>query len=145
MRSCFAFVTIVLLCSARAAVAPADFRAVAHDFYEWNEVVYPVTASSLGDHRFDARLTDYRMSEVVRRRQHVSELLATVSSLASDGWSKEDRVDRLLFVSQLAAEATQTTPHRLAINLQPSGDLSDHHALLDKHAANLLPTSSEAW
>ena|SRR6266513_6363905 len=62
MRSCFAFVTIVLLCSARAAVAPADFRAVAHDFYEWNEVAYPVTASSLGDHRFDAHLTDYRMS-----------------------------------------------------------------------------------
>jgi len=103
MRSCPAFLTIVLLCSARAAAAPADFRAAAHDFYEWSEVAYPVTASSLGDHRFDARLTDYRMGEVVRRRQHVSELLATVSSLGNDGWSKEDRVDRLLFESQLAA------------------------------------------
>src|ERR1700704_3480924 len=103
MRSCFAFVTIILLCSARAAAAPGDFRAAAHAFYEWNEVAYPVTASSLGDHRFDARLTDYRMSEVVRRREHVGELLATVSSLASDGWSKEDRVDRVLFESQLAA------------------------------------------
>src|SRR4030081_2471910 len=103
MRSCFAFVTIILLCSARAAAAPGVFRAVAHDFYEWNEVAYPGTASRLGDHRFDARLTDYRMSEVVRRRQHVSELFATVTSLANDGWSKEDRVSRLLFELQLAA------------------------------------------
>ena len=68
MRSGLAFVAIVLYCSAQAASAPADFRAVAHDFYEWNAVAYSVTASSLGDHRFDARLTDYRMSEVVRRR-----------------------------------------------------------------------------
>jgi uncharacterized protein (DUF885 family) len=103
MRSGLAFVAIVLYFSARAASAPADFRAMAHDFYEWNEVAYPGTASSLGDHRFDARLTDYRMSEVVRRREHVGELLATVSSLASDDWSKEDRVDRVLFESQLAA------------------------------------------
>src|SRR5881275_1130623 len=103
MRSCFAFVTIVLLCSARAAAAPADFRAVAHDFYEWNEVAYPVTASSLGDHRFDARLTDYRMSEVVRRRQHVSDLLVQVRELLTDGWSKDDRIDRVLFESQLAS------------------------------------------
>jgi hypothetical protein len=49
--------TIVLYCSAQAASAPADLRAIALDFYEWNEVAYPATASSLGDYRFDARLT----------------------------------------------------------------------------------------
>lgn len=88
---------------APAAADPAGLRALAHEFYEWSDAAYPVTASSLGDHRFDTRLTDYRMSEVLRRRQHVSELLAQVSALATDGWSKDERIDRVLFESQLAA------------------------------------------
>ena len=54
-----------------------------------------------GDHRFDDRLTDYRMAEVMRRRQHVSELLETVKGLQTEGWSKEDQIDRILLQAQL--------------------------------------------
>src|ERR1700757_1838286 len=86
-----------------SAAAPGELRSMAHGVYEWYEEAYPVAASGLGDHRFDARLTDYRMSEVVRRRQHVSDLLARVHELATDGWSKDDRIDRVLFESQLAS------------------------------------------
>jgi len=94
---------IVLFPSVTAAAGPADLRAIAHDFYEWYDASYPVAASGLGDHRFDAHLTDYRMSEVLRRRQHVAGLLAQVSSLGTNGWNKDDRVDRVLFESQLAS------------------------------------------
>lgn len=97
------FAAVALLQAFRAAAAPADFRAIAHDYYQWYEMAYPVAASGSGDHRYDAQLTDYRMSEVERRRQHVRDLLAQVSSLATNGWSKDDRVDRVLFESQLAA------------------------------------------
>ena len=85
------------------AAAPGELRTMAHSVYEWYDEAYPVAASSLGDHRFHARLTDYRMSEVVRRRQHVSDLLAQVRELETDGWSKDDRIDRVLFESKLAS------------------------------------------
>jgi uncharacterized protein (DUF885 family) len=75
---------------------------MAHGYYEWYDEANPVDASARGDHRYDARLTDYRMSEVARRREHVAELLAKVRALDTGGWSKDDRIDRLLFESQLA-------------------------------------------
>jgi uncharacterized protein (DUF885 family) len=88
--------------SAAALADPAELRAMAHDYYQWRDAEYPVATSSRGDHRLDDRLTDYRMSEVIRRRAHVSELLTQVAALGTDGWSKDDRVDRILFQSQLA-------------------------------------------
>jgi uncharacterized protein (DUF885 family) len=42
------------------------------------------------------------MSEVQKRRDHVAALLAAVSALNTDGWSKDDRIDRVLFQAQLA-------------------------------------------
>jgi uncharacterized protein (DUF885 family) len=95
------FAVVCVYVSAQAAASPADLRALAHDYYQWYDTAYPVAASGLGDHRFDARLTDYSMSEVGRRRQHVSALLAQVGGMSADGWSKDDRVDRVLFQSQL--------------------------------------------
>src|SRR5437763_13899360 len=104
MRSAYALLAAIALFPLSVfAAGPGDLRAMAHSAYEWYDEAYPVAASSLGDHRFHARLTDYRMSEVVRRRQHVSDLLAQVRELATDGWSKDDRIDRVLFESQLAS------------------------------------------
>jgi len=104
MRTAYALLAAIALFPLSVfAAAPGDLRTMAHSAYEWYDEAYPVAASSLGDHRFHARLTDYRMSEVVRRRQHVSDLLAQVRELATDGWSKDDRIDRVLFESQLAS------------------------------------------
>jgi uncharacterized protein (DUF885 family) len=85
-----------------AAADPAELRGLARDYYQWRDDAYPVLRSALGDHRADDRLTDYRMSEVLGRRQHVSELLARVRAMPTDGWSRDDRIDRILFQSQLA-------------------------------------------
>ncbi len=95
-------IPLVLLFSTRAFAGPAELRQLAHDYYQWRDAAYPVATSQLGDHRFDKRLTDYSLAEVQQRRQHVSELLAQVSNLSSGGWSKDDRVDAVLFRSQLA-------------------------------------------
>src|SRR5215469_4731719 len=76
--------TVCVYFSAQAAASPADLRALAHDYYQWYDTAYPVAASGLGDHRFDARLTDYSMSEVAHRRQHVSALLAQVGAISTD-------------------------------------------------------------
>jgi uncharacterized protein (DUF885 family) len=93
--------TILLLWACHAAGSPADFRATAHEYYQWRDAAYPVTTSDQGDHRYDSRLTDYRMSEILHRRGHVTDLLAKVSAISSEGWSKDDRVDLILFRSQL--------------------------------------------
>jgi hypothetical protein len=90
------------LFSLQAAADPTQLRKIAHDYYQWRDIAYPVATSGAGDHRFDTRLTDYGMSEVLLRRQHVSDLLKELDALEQDGWSKDDRVDRILFRSQLA-------------------------------------------
>ena len=94
--------TVILFFSLQAAAGPAEFRKVAHEYYQWRDASYPVATSAAGDHRFDTRLTDYSMTEVLRRRQHVSDLLMHVGSLATDGWSKDDRIDVVLFRAELA-------------------------------------------
>jgi uncharacterized protein (DUF885 family) len=92
----------LLLPSMQLSAAGVDFRTTAHGFYEWYDAAYPVAASARGDHRFDARLTDYRMSEVLRRRRYVSELLVRIGAIPTTGLIKDDQVDRVLFEAQLA-------------------------------------------
>jgi uncharacterized protein (DUF885 family) len=97
------FAAFIALCSLQAAADPAQLRKLAHDYYQWRDTAYPVGTSYAGDHRFDTRLADYTMSEVLQRRQHVSDLLKQLDAIDQDGWSKDDRIDRILFQSQLAA------------------------------------------
>ncbi len=93
---------VMLFQSWRALAGPAEFRQLAHEYYQWRDASYPVATSAAGDHRFDTRLTDYSSREYLRRRQHVSDLLTQVGTLATDGWSKDDRVDLVLFQAELA-------------------------------------------
>lgn len=83
-------------------VTPTSLHALAHDYYKWRDDSYPVATSSAGDHRLDQHLTDYTMAEVLKRRQHVSDLLRQVAAMDTDGWSKDGRVDHILFRAQLA-------------------------------------------
>jgi hypothetical protein len=101
-QRCFRLAALLLLYCGYAAAAPADLRAMAHEYYQWRDAAYPVATSDQGEHRYDNRLTDYRMSEVLRRREHVTALLAKVGATGTDGWGKDDRVDYILFQSQLA-------------------------------------------
>lgn len=93
-----------LTAPAIAGAAPADagaLRQMAHEYYQWRDQAHPVDTSDLGDHRFDARLTDFRMEQVLQRRQHVGELRAQLESLDTRGWNRDDRVDAVLFAAQL--------------------------------------------
>jgi uncharacterized protein (DUF885 family) len=85
-----------------ALAGPVELHKLAHDYYQWRDNAYPVATSSMGDHRLDDRIADYHKSEIAQRRQHVSVLLAQVANMPTDGWSRDDRIDRILFQSQLA-------------------------------------------
>src|SRR5262249_39688220 len=62
-------------------------------------------SSDQGKHTWDDRLTDYRMPAVQERRRHVQEVLARVKGMRTDAWSKDDRIDKVLFEAQLEGDA----------------------------------------
>jgi uncharacterized protein (DUF885 family) len=93
--------TTLGLVALSALADPSDLRKTAHDYYRWRDDAYPVETSGLGDHRLDSKLTDFRMTAVLARRQHVSDLLQQINALDAAGWPKDDRIDRVLFQSQL--------------------------------------------
>jgi uncharacterized protein (DUF885 family) len=80
---------------------PAALRKLATDFYNWRNENYPVGSSEMGLHTWDDRLTDYSAAKLAERAQHVAKLLGQVRTMSTSGWSKDDRVDWLLFRSQL--------------------------------------------
>lgn len=102
--------SVLLLCAsatahAQRSAAAVALRSLAHSYYEWRDSVSPVGSSDQGKHRWDDRITDYRMSAVRARRRHVDSVLAIVRTLRTTAWSKDDRVDKILFQAQLERDA----------------------------------------
>src|ERR1043166_3707593 len=106
LRLLFIIPGILLLSSFSSALAqqpktPADLQKLAADYYNWRNQNYPVASSDAGLHTWDNRLTDYSLSAVLMRRLHVKEVLGKVRAMQTATWSKDDRIDWLLFRSQL--------------------------------------------
>src|SRR5467141_3244786 len=90
---------------AQPPTTPADLRKLAGDYYSWRNQNYPVASSDAGLHTWDSKLTDYGLSALLARRLHVKEVLAKVRAMQTTKWSKDDRIDWLLFRSQLESIA----------------------------------------
>ena len=91
----FAFTTTA------TAQTPADLRQLADEFFTWRNQNYPVASSDMGLHTWDDKLTDYSLSAILARRLYIKDVLKKVQAMPADGWSKDDRIDWLLFRSQL--------------------------------------------
>jgi len=95
----------VVLAAANPAIAsddsPEGLRALASDYYRWRTENFPVETSDQGLHTRDALLTGYAEAAIAVRRGHIKDLLAKIRAMHSDAWSKDDRVDFLLFRAQL--------------------------------------------
>src|SRR5882762_8966216 len=107
MKLTFLFLIVcAIMISGNAVLAqqpttPADLHKLADDYYTWRNQNYPVASSDAGLHTWDNKLTDYSLSAVLMRRLHVKEVLAKVRAMPAANWSKDDRIDWLLFRSQL--------------------------------------------
>ena len=108
MRSyaCVVLILIIFSCSFSPAIAqqpktPADLHKLAADYYNWRNENFPVASSDAGLQTWDNRLTDYSLSAVLARRLHAKELLAKVDAMPASGWSKDDRIDWMLFRAQI--------------------------------------------
>src|SRR5581483_5045120 len=76
-------------------------RKMADQYYAWRNENYPVRSSEAGLHTWDDRLTEYSPAKMAERAQHVHSLLEKVRAMKTDGWPKDDRIDWILFRSQL--------------------------------------------
>lgn len=85
--------------------SPVKLRQIAADYYRWRDRARPVASSDAGLHTWDGELTDYAEKACRARRAHVAELLGQVRSLSTEDWSRDDRVDALLFRAQLEGVA----------------------------------------
>ncbi len=80
---------------------PGDLRRLASDYYRWRNEQYPVASSDQGLHTWDSRLTDHSEAALAGRRARVSALAAQIREMKAAAWSRDDQVDRLLFLAQL--------------------------------------------
>ncbi len=80
---------------------PADLHKLAAEYYTWRNQNYPVSSSDAGLHTWDHKLTDYALSAVLMRRLQVKETLGKVRAMPTANWSRDDRIDWLLFRAQL--------------------------------------------
>jgi len=87
------------------AQTPAELRRLADEYYRWRNQNFPVVSSDAGLHTWDDKLTDYSLSAVLARRLYVTGLLNQVRAMPAASWSKDDRIDWLLFQSQLEGVA----------------------------------------
>jgi uncharacterized protein (DUF885 family) len=79
----------------------ANLHKLADEFYGWRNQEFPVRSSEAGLHTWDNRLTDYSAAKIAQRTQHIDALLAQVNAMQTAAWPKNERIDWLLFRSQL--------------------------------------------
>src|SRR4029453_6037721 len=101
LLSLCAIISFPTTTSAQNPTTPADLRKLAVDYYNWRNQNYPVVSSDNGLHTWDHQLTDYSLSAILARRLKVKEGVGKVRAMQTENWSKEDRIDWLLFRSQL--------------------------------------------
>ncbi len=99
----FTLFVLAALAPIEAAGSPAELRRLATEYYRWRNEQYPVATSDQGLHAWDERLTDYSAAAIQARRARVSLLAERVRALPEGDWSKDDHVDRVLFLAQLEA------------------------------------------
>ena len=104
------FAQALLICCAfgagnswAAAGSPgnARFEALANQFIERFLQTHPEAATSLGDHRFDARTSDYSLRGVAADRKLYSATLKQLTDIPASSLSTNDAVDRSILENEL--------------------------------------------
>ncbi|MEO7725429.1 MAG: DUF885 domain-containing protein [Chthoniobacterales bacterium] len=87
--------------SLQGRVEATALHKLADDFYSWRNEEYPVRSSDAGLHTWDDRLTDYSPVKIAERAKYIEVLLARVKAMQTADWPKDERIDWILFRSQL--------------------------------------------
>jgi uncharacterized protein (DUF885 family) len=93
--------TLITSANQDHVMGAAALRKLAGDYYNWRNENDPVSSSNSGLHTWDDKLGDFSPAKIAERAQHVRQLLDKVRAFKIDNWSKDDKIDALLFRSQL--------------------------------------------
>jgi uncharacterized protein (DUF885 family) len=101
VRLALAALALVFRAASGAEDSPQRLHQLAHEYYGWSAHEQPVASSDQGLHTWDDKLPDFSRASVERRNAHVHELLEAVRRMNTNGWTKDERIDRILFQAQL--------------------------------------------
>jgi uncharacterized protein (DUF885 family) len=93
--------TLITSASQEHVMGAAALHQLANDYYNWRNQNDPTSSTQAGLHTWDDKLVDYSPGRITERAQHVRALLNKVRGFKIDTWSKDDKIDALLFRSQL--------------------------------------------
>jgi uncharacterized protein (DUF885 family) len=94
-------VAAVASASSAARAADKDFVTVANAYVEDMLKANPETATLLGDHRYDARLTDRSASAIAEQAQMSKDYLAKVAAIDTRSLSQTNQIDYEILKSNL--------------------------------------------
>jgi uncharacterized protein (DUF885 family) len=86
-----------------ASTAAGALHKLADEYYAWRNENNPVQSSDAGLHTWDNRLTDFAPAKIAERAQHTRALLERVRAMPTEKWPKDEKIDWILFQSQLEA------------------------------------------
>ncbi|MDT5270066.1 MAG: hypothetical protein QOH49_2252 [Acidobacteriota bacterium] len=101
--------------AAASSPAPA-LNQLFDEEWEWTMREFPTFASSLGDRRYNDRLTDVSLAAAERRQQHRQQTLARLGKIDRARLSTADQLNYDLFRKDLENDIEE---HRLRLNLMP--------------------------
>jgi uncharacterized protein (DUF885 family) len=87
--------------AAKSAAAAKDLAKLFDDEWEWALREFPERATTLGDPRYNDRLTDVSFEAIDRRKAHSKETLARLKKIGRESLSEEDRLSYDLFAREL--------------------------------------------
>lgn len=97
MRNKLTLAAALLLAPLPAIAGPAeDFKALLADHWEWSLRNSPLTASSVGDRRYDAELGDFSLAATDRRAAESAALLKRLEAIPDSGLSTADRTSKAI-------------------------------------------------
>jgi len=93
--------TLITSANQDHVMGAAALHKLANDYYNWRNESDPVSSSNAGLHTWDDKLADFSPAKISERAQHVRALLDKVRAMKIDTWPKDEKIDALLFRSQL--------------------------------------------
>ncbi len=93
-----------------AMTADAAFAALSKDWLDGMPALSPVSATSIGDHRFDAEIDDLSPEGRAHSVAFARDMLARLDAISASGLNRQNQVDALILRNQLQSDiwSTQT-------------------------------------
>jgi len=106
--------------STRSAAVPKDLAKFFDEEWEWGLKEFPERATTLGDPRYNDRLTDLSQEAIDRRHQHSKDALARLKKIDRGSLSEDDRLSYDLFQRELerSIEGARFPTELMPINQQ---------------------------